>query len=440
MVNSVKLSQCIIVKNEENNIRRALEWGKGVVFEQIVVDTGSDDRTVDIAKEMGARVFFFEWKDDFSAAKNFAIDQAKGDWIVFLDADEYYMLECAAKIIPALIQIENGVYEVEKPCAVRSALVNLDDQGRAISTGVQDRIFRNISALRYHNRIHESLFRVDSGNLLVVDASKELIIYHTGYTKQIYEETEKLGRNIRILKCELKEQPENYNAWSYLGDTLFALGLFDEAEQAYLRVISNGNKVSSEGRKEAAFSNYFKLKYLSDSGSEEELINLYEIGKAHGCESPDLEYWFGYWYYKKENKRCAVHYLEKALNMADHYNGSSFLDIAGGLLEVYEMLFCSYREFGMTSQMLRYGVLALRIDLYLMPILQEIIYLFKKENGEIVDGSLTFVFLQNLYDLSSLKNKMFLYKASQMAEFNALENRIHGLFSQEEKKIIGDIY
>ena len=81
----MRLSQCMIVKNEERNIERALRWGKGVVWEQIVVDTGSTDRTVELAEKMGAKVFYFEWQDDFSAAKNFAISKASGDWIAFLD-------------------------------------------------------------------------------------------------------------------------------------------------------------------------------------------------------------------------------------------------------------------------------------------------------------------------------------------------------------------
>lgn len=78
------ISQCMIVKNEEKNIRRALSWGKDIMCEQIVVDTGSSDRTVEIAREMGAKIFFFPWINDFAAAKNFAIDQAKETGSPFL--------------------------------------------------------------------------------------------------------------------------------------------------------------------------------------------------------------------------------------------------------------------------------------------------------------------------------------------------------------------
>ena len=108
MRRGVRLSQCMIVKNEEKNIERALSWGKDIMYEQIVVDTGSTDRTVEIAKGMGAKVYHFEWIDDFAAAKNYAIEQAKGDWIAFLDADEYFPPEDAAKLMSILRDLQHS--------------------------------------------------------------------------------------------------------------------------------------------------------------------------------------------------------------------------------------------------------------------------------------------------------------------------------------------
>ena len=107
----VRISQCMIVRNEEKNIEQALSWGKSVMWEQVVVDTGSTDRTVELAKRMGARVVTFPWVDDFAAAKNYAIEQAQGDWIAFLDADEYMTPEDAGKLKALIDCLEPDVYD-----------------------------------------------------------------------------------------------------------------------------------------------------------------------------------------------------------------------------------------------------------------------------------------------------------------------------------------
>jgi len=86
--NKPGVSLCMIVKDEESNLARCLASVKPIVDEMIVVDTGSTDRTMDIAEFFGARVYEFEWSNDFAAARNFSISKAKGDWILIMDADE----------------------------------------------------------------------------------------------------------------------------------------------------------------------------------------------------------------------------------------------------------------------------------------------------------------------------------------------------------------
>ena len=83
------LSACVIVKNEERNLPTWLKSMQGIADELVVVDTGSDDRTVAIAEAAGARVYHFPWRNDFAAAKNYAMDHAHGKWLLILDADEY---------------------------------------------------------------------------------------------------------------------------------------------------------------------------------------------------------------------------------------------------------------------------------------------------------------------------------------------------------------
>src|SRR5882724_11685213 len=89
----IMLSVCFIARNEEKNLPRALASVRGIADEVIVADTGSTDRTVEIAKESGAIVCHFPWCDDFSAARNFAISHARGDWILWMDADEELLPE-----------------------------------------------------------------------------------------------------------------------------------------------------------------------------------------------------------------------------------------------------------------------------------------------------------------------------------------------------------
>ena len=84
------ISACVIVRNEEKNLPRWLNCMSALADELVVVDTGSTDKTVDLAKQAGAQVYSFPWINDFAAAKNYAIDQARGKWILFLDADEYW--------------------------------------------------------------------------------------------------------------------------------------------------------------------------------------------------------------------------------------------------------------------------------------------------------------------------------------------------------------
>ena len=83
-----KISLCMIVKNEEANLEACLRPVCGLVDEIVVVDTGSSDRTREIASDLGARVFDFPWCDDFSAARNESQRYARGEWVFWLDADD----------------------------------------------------------------------------------------------------------------------------------------------------------------------------------------------------------------------------------------------------------------------------------------------------------------------------------------------------------------
>ena len=212
----VQLSQCMIVKNEEKNIERALGWAKRVAYEQIVVDTGSTDRTVEIARKMGAKVHHFEWINDFSAAKNYAIEQATGNWIAFLDADEYFTPEDATKIMAAIRKVQTDPMLREQYQAINCPMVHLNDEGKPFSINEHTRIFRKSKAIRYIGKIHEKL-NVASENIVLAD---DVSIFHTGYTAASYTETDKAERNVAALRVELAERPDDMDIKIYLADSL----------------------------------------------------------------------------------------------------------------------------------------------------------------------------------------------------------------------------
>lgn len=95
---TVTLSLCMIVRNEQAGLGACLNTAKSMVDEIIVIDTGSGDRTRDVARIFGAHTYEFQWCDDFSAARNLSLEKARGDWVLILDADEVVAFEDQHKI------------------------------------------------------------------------------------------------------------------------------------------------------------------------------------------------------------------------------------------------------------------------------------------------------------------------------------------------------
>jgi len=105
----MKLNLVMIVKNEARSIKKCLEAAKPLVDRMIVVDTGSEDETAKIARNMGAEAFFFSWVDDFSAARNYALEQSDGDWNLVLDADEY-LRPCSRRTLERILTSRGGTW------------------------------------------------------------------------------------------------------------------------------------------------------------------------------------------------------------------------------------------------------------------------------------------------------------------------------------------
>ncbi len=234
----MKISACVIVKNEERNLPRWAESVRDVADEMVVVDTGSSDKTVALAESFGAKVFHFAWRNDFAAAKNFALGKATGDWILFLDADEAFSEEARGKVRPFL----QGVDGKRQIIGVESPLWNVDadDGNRVLDRIVQRRIFRRLPNLRYRGRIHEDLFYDSRSEGIFVES--DLLIYHTGYSPRLMPG--KTERNLAMLQEEMRDSGESMELFPYLATTYYHKKDYDKAIHYAKRF------VESEGAKE----------------------------------------------------------------------------------------------------------------------------------------------------------------------------------------------
>ncbi|MEI6783535.1 MAG: glycosyltransferase, partial [Verrucomicrobiota bacterium] len=220
------LSVCLIVKNEERFLGQCLASIKGLAHQVVVVDTGSTDRTVEIAREHGAQVHSFAWCDDFSAARNAALEHVTGDWVLILDADEELPPEQHAALRKLLHNI-----------SVISWRLPLQDVGReAEGCSYVPRLFRNAPGLYYAGRVHEQVFtrieerRAEWGlETRLGDAT----LRHYGYTKELTLERDKVGRNLRLLEQAIIEAPGDTNLLMNYGLELTRSGRREEGLRQY---------------------------------------------------------------------------------------------------------------------------------------------------------------------------------------------------------------
>jgi glycosyltransferase involved in cell wall biosynthesis len=310
---SVRLSQCMIVKNEERNIEKALGWAKGIAHEQIVVDTGSTDRTVEIAEKLGAKVYHFKWINDFSAAKNFAIDQASGNWIAFLDADEYFPPKDAAKLLPFLRHIQSDPVLRDTWLAIQCPLHQVDETGKTTAIVTQERLFRNLPSIRYVGKIHEQL-NLHADKTVY---GEDIAIIHTGYNRASYCETNKVQRNIDILKMAISDEPENINLKGYLAEALFVKAQMDksaedtlpEINELFKEVIGTKSNVLSQLKKSAYI--YFIKLYLKDNNKYTNFEETYGKALEEFPDDSDILYYCAAGLNKKGDYLAALELLKK---------------------------------------------------------------------------------------------------------------------------------
>lgn len=213
----------MIVKDEEEMLPRCLESVRGAVDEIIVVDTGSADRSVDIAREYDALVVKFAWCDDFAAARNAGLERASGDWILFLDADE--ALDSAAR---EQIRSWTAVSGCDGLFLNIHNYTGSGQQGATVNPVL--RLFRNAPEHRFKGRIHEQIATaICERNPEAAFHITDMVIHHYGYQTVVVERKDKVNRNVRLLQQAVVEEPDQPFHHYNLGVEYLRVG---EAEQA----------------------------------------------------------------------------------------------------------------------------------------------------------------------------------------------------------------
>ena len=215
------ISATLIVRNEGHHLPDCLASLAGVVDEIIVVDTGSCDETVEIALSAGASVHHFGWCDDFSAARNKTIEHARGEWLLYIDADERVRAPDLARLTAEL--------------AVATMLgATVRFHPRTGSTAYREyRLFRRRPDIRFEGAMHESFLpsltracEAEGGYI----GHTDMVLDHVGYDG---DQSHKLERNLKLLEKQIAATPGRVYLWWHLGTVYRDLDRVAEADFAW---------------------------------------------------------------------------------------------------------------------------------------------------------------------------------------------------------------
>ncbi|MEW6573322.1 MAG: glycosyltransferase [Bacillota bacterium] len=236
MTNSISL--CLIARNESDHIGRCLNSVKGFVDEIVVVDTGSTDNTIEIALAAGAKIVEAEWKNDFSHARNTSLENATGEWILFLDCDE----ELAPDSGPELRKItRDSSFE-----AYFVVVTNLTQTGLELSFP-SIRLFRNRKCYRFRGKIHEQIVNsIVNGYGIEKIGQSQISVIHHGYNSDTINIRAKVHRNLEILKAYPEEEKDGFYYYN-LGTEHLRLGEREKALANYTQALRLTKPTQSYG-------------------------------------------------------------------------------------------------------------------------------------------------------------------------------------------------
>lgn len=219
-VSQVLISVCLIVKNEEAHIQKALKSIPSL-FEVVVVDTGSEDRTIDILKPFNVKLGYFQWDNNFSAARNYANSLASGDYILIMDADE----ELSSDVEEKLHKFTNEHSDAAGSVIIENIMDNEIKRHRMV------RFFPNHKSYEFTGSVHEKLFQY--GKAAAFEPT-DIVIRHYGYQSENYNEKDKINRYLPLYEEHLSLFPNDGYMLYQMGKLYYSTNDYHKAEY-YLR-------------------------------------------------------------------------------------------------------------------------------------------------------------------------------------------------------------
>jgi tetratricopeptide (TPR) repeat protein len=312
-----RLSLCMIMRDEEEHLARCLASVQGVVDEIVIVDTGSVDRSIEIAEAFGARVLHEEWRGDFAAPRNTSIDAATGDWILVLDAAEE--LVDGARLRELLHE------EAIEGYCLRE--VNFIGEQRGIESVVNSafRLFRNRPAYRYSGALHEQIMGKIDPEGGVCTRFVGIEIHHYGYLEPTSRAKEKTDRNMAIVMAEVARKPTDSFTLFNAGVEFQRVGDFESALDYFRRSFAELPSLK------AYYASLLLRNIVASLNSLErwdEALDVLSDALQAYPDFTDLHYLQGQIHSSRREYRAAVKSFRRAIDLGDH-GGDRYLAQAG---------------------------------------------------------------------------------------------------------------
>ncbi len=355
----MELSLCMIVRNEERNLRRCLESVKGLVSEIVIVDTGSTDRTLEIAREYTDKVYSFPFQYvefegamvediDFASARNESLKHATKDWILVLDADEYV----EEKDFPLFQKLFDMLQKHENVLGIQLPVYNLMKDSKDAVKHYRVCIVKNDHRIRYEGKIHEMPGNsiAEAGGVMV---KAEIPVYHTGYMDQESANEKIRNRNIPILLREHKRNPDHYGYTFYLGKSY--LTILNDLNQAKYFLKKTIEKCKDNLA--VILESKFYLGLIAERENRvKDALQIWKEIIEKDKNFPDPYFCVGFIFYRDERYDTAIPFLEQVLKCNTARTVVNIMSFTYTVKKIYEMLCKCYAECGEFARAIEYRI------------------------------------------------------------------------------------